>query len=72
MGKVDSREIMRSLGVMFLFLALAGQAAESPAGRWEGATQIPGRDLPLVAARQSAVKSKGSTADKRMSLPCFV
>jgi hypothetical protein len=62
MGKVDSREIMRSLGVIFLFLALAGQAAESPAGRWEGATQIPGRDLPLVIdlAKDGAGKWSGS------------
>ncbi len=41
---------MRRLMVTLLLClpAVAGAASQTPAGRWEGSAQIPGRELPLV------------------------
>lgn len=38
----------RIVGLLFLGAALAGEAAEIPAARWEGTVQIPGRELRLI------------------------
>jgi len=39
---------MRLIATLFLAGVLVCNAAETPAARWEGSAQIPGRDLPLV------------------------
>ena len=39
---------MRLFATILLASATLGQAAESAAGRWEGAAQLPGRELKLI------------------------
>ena len=39
---------MRFLALVFFATAGLGQAAENPAGRWEGSAQIPGGELKLI------------------------
>jgi hypothetical protein len=39
---------MRHIATLFLASALVCHAAETPAARWEGSAQVPGRDLPLI------------------------
>src|SRR5258708_31128920 len=39
---------MRLIAILFLASALVGRGADSPAARWEGTVQIPGRDLKLI------------------------
>lgn len=53
---------MRLIAILFLAGALGCQAADNPAGRWEGKVQIPGRDLMLIVdlAPDSAGALSGS------------
>jgi hypothetical protein len=39
---------MRLIAILFLASSLVCRAADSPAARWEGTVQIPGRDLKLI------------------------
>jgi hypothetical protein len=47
---VTGEKIMRpTIGALLLcFPAIVASAGQTPAGRWEGVTHIPGRDLPLI------------------------